>query len=181
MGAGDFRSNEQSVTVDATTTLASSTSPPTAPPPVLKDGLALLAGEVIDGTFMSARRCCAFLAEQIADADEQGVLFSLHLKATMMKVSDPIIFGHACGRTSPTCSTATATPSLASVGADPNDGLAACWTPSRTAGRPARGDRGRHRRRLSSPARTWPWSTPTGASPTCTCPATSSSTRRCRR
>ena len=62
---------------------------------MLKDGLALLAGEILDGTFMSKNALVAFLEEQIADARELGVLFSLHMKATMMKVSDPIIFGHA--------------------------------------------------------------------------------------
>ena len=55
----------------------------------------MLAGEIVDATFMSARALDAFLAEQMADAQAQGVLFSIHLKATMMKVSDPIIFGHA--------------------------------------------------------------------------------------
>jgi isocitrate dehydrogenase len=62
---------------------------------VLKPSVKVLAGEVVDGTFMSKRALVAFLAEQIADAKAKGVLFSLHLKATMMKVSDPILFGHA--------------------------------------------------------------------------------------
>ena len=55
----------------------------------------VVEGEIFDGAVMRRRALDAFLAEQIADAKEQGVLFSLHLKATMMKVSDPIIFGHA--------------------------------------------------------------------------------------
>ena len=95
MSTGDFRSNEQSVTIDADTTLrivhVSSSGEETA----LKDGISVLAGEVVDGTFMSAAQLRSFLADQIADADAKDVLFSLHLKATMMKVSDPIIFGHA--------------------------------------------------------------------------------------
>ena len=62
---------------------------------MLKDGLALQAGEVLDGTFMSAKALREFLAEQVAATKEAGTLFSLHMKATMMKVSDPIIFGHA--------------------------------------------------------------------------------------
>src|SRR5207244_5404399 len=62
---------------------------------VLKDKLALKAGEVIDGTFMSRAALVSFLEEQMDDAGKQGVLFSLHLKATMMKISDPIIFGYA--------------------------------------------------------------------------------------
>ena len=61
---------------------------------VLKDGLALLEGEVIDAGVMSTRALCEFMAREIADAKKQGILFSLHMKATMMKVSDPIIFGH---------------------------------------------------------------------------------------
>jgi isocitrate dehydrogenase len=62
---------------------------------ILKEGLALEAGEVIDATFMSVRALRTFLAEQIELAKKEGILFSLHMKATMMKVSDPIIFGHA--------------------------------------------------------------------------------------
>jgi len=95
MGEGDFRSNEQSVTIEADTTLRIVHVPDAGEETVLKDGIAVLAGEVVDGTFMSAARLRAFLAEQIADADAKDVLFSLHMKATMMKVSDPIIFGHA--------------------------------------------------------------------------------------
>ena len=61
---------------------------------VLKEGLKVLKGEVVDGTFMSAKALDAFLAEQVKRAKEEGILFSAHLKATMMKVSDPVIFGH---------------------------------------------------------------------------------------
>lgn len=64
-------------------------------PVVLKDGLKLQAGEVFDATFMNCQALEAFLAAQISKASDLGVLFSLHLKATMMKVSDPILFGHA--------------------------------------------------------------------------------------
>jgi isocitrate dehydrogenase len=95
MGGGDFRSNEKSVTVPAATTVRIEHMATDGTLTVLKDGLDLLAGEVIDGTFMSKKALTAFLAEQIADARESGVLFSLHMKATMMKVSDPIVFGHA--------------------------------------------------------------------------------------
>ena len=97
MGANDFRSNEVSATLtdaqagpvrieheatDGTVT-------------VLKDGVDLTAGAIVDATFMSAKALGAFLAEQIAATKDAGTLFSIHLKATMMKVSDPIIFGHA--------------------------------------------------------------------------------------
>ncbi len=94
MHGGDFFSNEQSVTVTDPTTVQivlESESGIT----VLKDGLELQAGEIIDGSFMSKKSLVAFLEEQVAEAKKLGVLFSLHLKATMMKVSDPIIFGHA--------------------------------------------------------------------------------------
>ncbi len=122
MGAGDFRSNEQSKTMDAAGDLAielvaadGSITPLRAPVPVL-------AGEVVDATFMSRRALQAFLAEQVADAKAKGVLFSVHLKATMMKVSDPIIFGHAV-RAYFADVFATFGDELASVGANPNNGL----------------------------------------------------------
>jgi isocitrate dehydrogenase len=96
MGADDFFSNEQSVTVPAATTVRIELSPASGGAPiVLKDGIKLQAGEVVDATFMSKNALIAFLEKQIAAAADLGVLFSLHLKATMMKVSDPILFGHA--------------------------------------------------------------------------------------
>ena len=95
MSAGDFRSNEQSVTLPADTTLRIEHINGEGTAVVLKDGIAGLAGEVIDGTFMSKSALLAFLASEVSDARDTGVLFSLHMKATMMKVSDPIIFSHA--------------------------------------------------------------------------------------
>ncbi len=96
MSHDDFFSNEKSVTVPAATTARIEFVPAGGGAPVvLKDAIKLQAGEVLDGTFMSRRALVAFIAEQIAAAREAGVLFSLHLKATMMKVSDPILFGHA--------------------------------------------------------------------------------------
>ena len=62
---------------------------------ILKEGIALQQGEIIDATVMQKKELLAFLDEQVKDAKNQGILFSLHMKATMMKVSDPIIFGHA--------------------------------------------------------------------------------------
>ena len=93
MSDNDFFGNEKSVTVTEATTakIELVTAEGTT---VLKDGLALQPGEVLDGTFMSARALREFLAAEIASTKEAGTLFSLHLKATMMKVSDPIIFGH---------------------------------------------------------------------------------------
>lgn len=95
MSGGDFRSNERSVTVEADDTFRIEHVANDGTVTVLKDAVPVTAGEVVDATFMSRRALVEFLAEQIADAKEQGVLFSLHLKATMMKISDPIIFGHA--------------------------------------------------------------------------------------
>ena len=94
MGSGDFRSNELSVTVPAATTARIEHVGADGAVTVLKDGLDLLAGEIIDGTFLSKEALVSFLDAQVEDARQTGVLFSLHMKATMMKVSDPIIFGH---------------------------------------------------------------------------------------
>jgi isocitrate dehydrogenase len=94
MGANDFASNEQSVCVADATTVRIQHLAADGAVTELKS-VALEAGEVMDGTFMSLKALRAFLADQVADAKAQGVLFSLHMKATMMKVSDPIIFGHA--------------------------------------------------------------------------------------
>ncbi|WP_270238502.1 NADP-dependent isocitrate dehydrogenase [Kocuria marina] len=93
LGHGDFRSNEKSVIIpeDDTLTIQLVTDQGAT---VLKESVPVLAGEVVDGTFMSAAALDAFLAEQVARAKSEDVLFSTHLKATMMKVSDPIIFGH---------------------------------------------------------------------------------------
>ncbi|MBO0345149.1 NADP-dependent isocitrate dehydrogenase [Roseibium limicola] len=96
MGKDDFASNEKSVTVAAGSAGAAKIEfvGKDGASKVLKDGWPLEAGDVIDGTFMSVKALDVFLAKEIADAKAQGVLFSVHLKATMMKVSDPIIFGH---------------------------------------------------------------------------------------
>jgi isocitrate dehydrogenase len=95
MGHDDFFSNEKSTTMAQDDTLTIRHVGADGSTTVLKDGVKVLAGEIVDGTFMSAAALKAFYAEQVADAKAKGVLFSLHLKATMMKVSDPILFGHA--------------------------------------------------------------------------------------
>jgi len=95
MSCGDFATNEKSVTVPEATTVRIEFTDKNGNVTVLKDKIALKAGEVIDGTFMSSGALVSFLEAQIEDAKRQGVLFSIHLKATMMKVSDPIIFGFA--------------------------------------------------------------------------------------
>lgn len=95
MQSGDFFHNEQSVTIANACTTRIEFEAADGAITVLKDGLALQKGEVLDAAFMSKRALLAFLSSQIDAARDAGVLFSLHLKATMMKVSDPIIFGHA--------------------------------------------------------------------------------------
>ena len=94
-GYGDFFSNEQSVVMEQAGNVRIEFEAKDGSVSVLKEKTELLAGEVIDSTFMSKNALCSFLDKQIQDAKETGVLWSLHLKATMMKVSDPIIFGHA--------------------------------------------------------------------------------------
>ncbi len=95
MTGGDFFHNEQSMTFEAADTVRIEHVAVDGTVTVLKPALPLLAGEILDATVMSKARLVAFLTAEIADAKAKGVLFSLHLKATMMKVSDPIIFGHA--------------------------------------------------------------------------------------
>lgn len=95
MEAGDFAHNEKSLTMEQADTVSIQFTDETGSKTVLKDRLNLLQGEIIDATVMSKKALLAFLDEQVKDAKNQGILFSLHMKATMMKVSDPIIFGHA--------------------------------------------------------------------------------------
>ena len=95
MAADDFCRNEKSVTVPAATTVRIEFVGGDGAVKVLKDKTALQAGEILDATKMSRKALVAFYEQQVARAKADGVLFSLHLKATMMKVSDPILFGHA--------------------------------------------------------------------------------------
>lgn len=95
MDGGDFFANEQSKTVADATTVSFVFTDAQGNQTELRKPLALKAGEIIDATMMSKKALLAFLKDQIKDAKDKDVLFSLHMKATMMKVSDPIIFGHA--------------------------------------------------------------------------------------
>ncbi|MEH6656190.1 NADP-dependent isocitrate dehydrogenase [Leeuwenhoekiella marinoflava] len=95
MASGDFRSNEKSVTVPQATSISIVHLDESGTKTTLKENLALKKEEVIDATLMSKNALLTFLSEQVEDAKAKGVLFSIHMKATMMKVSDPIIFGHA--------------------------------------------------------------------------------------
>ena len=95
MSHGDFKSNEKSITLKTGTNVKIELNAENGTTSILKDNIALLEGEIIDATVLSKKALLGFLKEQLQDAKQKGVLFSLHLKATMMKVSDPIIFGHA--------------------------------------------------------------------------------------
>ncbi len=94
MGHDDFFSNEKSVVMPSADTLTIRHTAADGTETVLKSGLAVLDGEIVDATFLSASALDAFLAETLKQAKADNVLYSVHLKATMMKVSDPIIFGH---------------------------------------------------------------------------------------
>ncbi|MGA0837128.1 MAG: NADP-dependent isocitrate dehydrogenase [Ilumatobacteraceae bacterium] len=131
MGERDFRSNEQSTTVTADSTLRIEHVAEDGSVSVLKDAVPVLAGEVIDATFMDAEALRSFLDREIAEARSSGILLSLHMKATMMKVSDPIIFGHAV-RAYFSEVFAEFGDELAAVGANPNNGLAAVLTAAET-------------------------------------------------
>ncbi len=123
MSADDFRSNEKSVVMSADDTLTIRQVRPDGTVKVLKNDLKVLAGEVIDGTVMHVADLDTFLAAQVARAKEENVLFSTHLKATMMKVSDPIIFGHVVKAYFSELF-ATYGPQLEAAGLSANNGLA---------------------------------------------------------
>jgi isocitrate dehydrogenase len=122
MGHDDFRSNEQSVVLPADDILTIRHVAVDGTTTVLKDGLEVLSGEVVDGTFMSVAALESFLTDQIARARAEDVLFSVHLKATMMKVSDPIIFGHVVRAFFPDVFDRYGA-QLAAAGLSPNNGL----------------------------------------------------------
>ncbi|MDG1698113.1 MAG: NADP-dependent isocitrate dehydrogenase [Polaribacter sp.] len=95
MSEGDFAHNEKSVTIEKSTSIDILHITNDGSKTILKENLALIDGEIIDSTVMSKKALLSFLEKQIDDANKEGTLLSLHMKATMMKVSDPIIFGHA--------------------------------------------------------------------------------------
>jgi isocitrate dehydrogenase len=124
MGENDFRSNEKSVVIESEGTIAIQLVREDGSVKVLKKAFPVLSGEVIDGTVMRAAALDEFLKAQVARAKEEGVLFSAHLKATMMKVSDPIIFGHVVKAYFSELFE-TYGKQLAAAGISPNNGLAA--------------------------------------------------------
>ena len=124
MSQGDFRSTERSVTVNRDAQVRIEHVRSDGNVSVLKGRIAVSGGDVLDAAVMQRRALDRFLSDQIAEAAEQGVLFSVHLKATMMRVSDPIIFGHVV-RAYFSDLFASHGDELRSVGVNPNDGLAA--------------------------------------------------------
>jgi isocitrate dehydrogenase len=124
MSDGDFRSTERSITLDRDDELRIEYVAADGTATVLRGSIGVLEGEVVDGAVMRARALDAFLQEQIADTKDKGLLFSLHLKATMMKVSDPIIFGHAVRAFFAGVFTEHHE-ALEKLGASPNNGLGA--------------------------------------------------------
>ena len=123
MSGGDFFSNERSATLDDETT-ARIVLETANGETILKDGLSYPAGTVVDATYMSAKALDTFLAQEIDKTKAEGVLFSLHMKATMMKVSDPIIFGHAVKAFLKPVFEAHGD-EMAALGVNPNQGLGA--------------------------------------------------------
>jgi isocitrate dehydrogenase len=124
MTDGDFRSTEQSVTLDADGEVRIEHVSSDGEVTVLKPDFPVLAGEVLDAAVMRRAALERFLATQVAEAKQQGLLFSVHLKATMMKVSDPIIFGHAVRAYFPFVF-GEHRAALAAAGIEANDGMAA--------------------------------------------------------
>ena len=122
MDADDFRSNEQSVTLASDDVLQIRLVDGDGDVTVLKDGLKVLAGEIVDSTVMRVEALDRFLDATIARAKDDDILYSLHLKATMMKVSDPIIFGHAVRAFFPRTFEQYGA-DLAEAGLTPNNGL----------------------------------------------------------
>ena len=130
------------------------------------------AGEIIDATFMNTAALRASCETRSPRAKADDVLFSVHLKATMMKVSDPIIFGHAV-QAFFTDVFAKHGDALLELGVDPNNGIGGILYGAEKVGRRDRAQRSRRTSSRPSPtAARWRWSTPTRASPTCTCRAT---------
>jgi isocitrate dehydrogenase len=122
MAANDFRANEKSITLVKADNVKIELHQTNGEIEVLKASTALLAKEVIDATFLSKKALLNFLEEQMQEAKAKGILFSLHMKATMMKVSDPIIFGHAVRVFFDEVFTQFGE-DLERIGANPNDGL----------------------------------------------------------
>ena len=126
MDKGDFFSSEQSTTIKEPTDVVIEHMAPDGTVTILKESTKLQAGEVIDASMMSVEDLCAFYEREISDAKENEILLSLHLKATMMKISDPILFGH-CVKVFFKDAFEKHGAVLEEIGANPNNGLGAVY------------------------------------------------------
>jgi isocitrate dehydrogenase len=169
MDDGDFYGSEKSVVLDQASDVKIELTAKDGSKIVLKEKIALKPGEVIDAAVMSAVKLRSFLQAQIEDAMKQGVLFSVHLKATMMKVSDPVIFGHVVSVFYKEVLTRHAD-TLKSIGFDPNNGIGDLY--AKLAALP-------EDQQAAIKADIDAWSIPTKALPTCMYPAMSLSMRPC--
>jgi isocitrate dehydrogenase len=122
MSGGDFYANEQSAVISQTSKLRIELADDAGKVTILKEGVAVTEGDVVGASMMSRRALTEFFSREIADAKTRGVLLSLHLKATMMKVSDPIMFGHAVTEYYKDVFTRHAA-TFDSLGADPDNGI----------------------------------------------------------
>ena len=170
MTSGDFYGSEQALTNAEAGSAAIEFVASDGQATVLKAGIPLLADEIIDCAVMNVRQLRDFYAAEIANAKADGVLLSLHLKSTMMRVSDPIIFGHCVSVYYQDVLTKHAA-ELAELAVNPdNESLNSsrrfnrCLKTNERKSKPIS-------RRSTVPARNWRWSTPTGASPICMCRA----------
>lgn len=127
MGEGDFYGSEKSVTLSEPTTVRIELTDKNGAVTLLRQPLALLAGEILDAAVLSKKALRAFVDREISDAKAKGVLFSLHLKATMMKVSDPIMFGHVVTEFYKEVLTKYAD-TLKQIGFNPNNGIGDLYT-----------------------------------------------------
>lgn len=177
MDGDDFRSTEKSAVIGEAGSLRIELAGDDGSTTVLRESVPVLAGEVVDASVMRVAALREFFTAQIARAKAEGVLFSVHLKATMMKVSDPIIFGHVVRAFFPK-TFAEHGAALAAAGLTPNDGLGGILKGLEALPEGAKIKESFEAELAEDPPLRW--STPTEASPTCTYRATSSSTRPCR-
>lgn len=122
MTEGDFYGNEQSVIADDATSVCIKHTDASGKETIMMDKIAVKQGEVMDSTFMSAKKLQAYFEAEMTKAKDAGVLFSLHMKATMMKKSDPIIFGH-CVKVFYKNAFQKHAAKLAEIGVNPNNGV----------------------------------------------------------
>ena len=181
MSGGDYYGSEISTTVAAATNARIELVGADGEVTVLKAKTPLQAGEIIDAAVMSRKALRAFFAEQIEAAKKEGLLFSLHVKATMMKIADPIIFGHAVSVFFADVIEKHAA-TLKRLGVNPNNGfgdlLAKIETLPAAEKEAIKADIDGRVREAAGPRH---GRIPTRGSPACMCRATSSSTLRCRR